>query len=117
MKGYWYLGSQYSLHPKGLDAAFADAARAAALFVKAGVPVLSPITHSHPIAVMGEIDPRDHQVWMPVDHPLMAGAIGLVVLMTEGWESSYGLKVEIDQFKSARKPVVFMIPGILPELP
>ena len=114
--GPWYLATPYSKYPKGIEAAFALAAGQAALFARAGIPVYSPIAHTHPIAMIGELDPYDHAIWLPFDHPLMVAAKGLIVLMAESWEQSYGMKVEIDQFKAAGKPVVYMTPGILPDL-
>lgn len=45
MDGYWCLATPYSKVPGGIDAAFEAAAREAALYVKAGIPVVSPIAH------------------------------------------------------------------------
>lgn len=103
--GFWYLGTPYSKYPSGLDEAFKDAARAAAHLVRGGVRVYSPIAHTHPVAIYGGIDPFDHDVWLPADRPFMDAACGLIVVKMPSWRESYGLKVEIDTFEAAGKPV------------
>jgi hypothetical protein len=111
---YWYLASPYSKYPDGLDAAFEEVCRAAALLIRAGVRVYSPIAHTHPIAKYGNIDPYDHGIWLPADEPFMKKGCGLIVLRAKSWEISYGISVEIERFTEAKKPLVYMDPGIVP---
>lgn len=113
-EGFFYLATPYSKYADGLDAAFTDAAQQAALLVRAGVPVFSPIAHSHPIAMQGGIDPLDHAIWLPADEPFMRAARGLIVCKLVGWKASYGVSVEIRAFRKAGKPVVYMDPGVVP---
>ena len=108
---FWYMASPYSLYPNGIEAAHRDACAQAALLIRAGVPVFSPIVHSHPIAINGHIDPLDHSVWMPADQPFMDCAKGLIVCELDGWDSSYGIGIELAIFKMAGKPIVHMMPG------
>jgi hypothetical protein len=112
---FWYLGSGYSLHPRGLEAAAAEACRAAGDLMRAGVKVFCPIAHSHAISMHGGIDPLSHEIWMPADEPFMHAAHGLIVLKGDGWEQSRGLRQEIGTFQMADKPIVFMAPGIVPK--
>lgn len=114
MSSFWYLATPYSKYPAGIEAAFVLAAENTAHLIRAGVPVYSPIAHTHPIAVHGGIDPLDHSIWLPADAPLMAAASGLIVLTAETWEVSYGISVEIAAFKAAGKPILYMAPGIVP---
>lgn len=114
MSGFHYLGSPYSQFPGGLDAANTAVCIEAALLIRAGVSVYSPIAHMHAIALAGDIDPRDHELWMAVDRPLMGAAVGLIVLKIGGWLQSRGLVHEIDVFRAAGKPIVFMEPGTVP---
>lgn len=114
---YWYLGSPYSKFPRGLDAACECVCKAAAQLIRAGVPVFSPIAHSHAVAEAGDIDALDHAIWLPADEPLMKAAGGLIVLMMDTWEVSFGLSREIKHFIEAGKPVVYMSPGLPPKLP
>jgi hypothetical protein len=105
---YWYLGSPYSKYPAGLTLAAFDVARIAAAFAKRGISVYSPIAHTHPIAQAGDLDPLDHKIWLPFDEPMMRSAYGLIVAMMDSWQTSYGLKVEIDWFKSHGRPIVYL---------
>ena len=108
---YWYMGSPYSKYSKGLAQAHIDVCKEVARYIKAGVPVYSPIAHTHPVAIYGDIDPLDHTIWLPADRPMMDAAHGLIVLKLDGWEDSYGLKYEIRVFMDAGKPVVYIEPG------
>lgn len=112
---YWYLGSPYSKYPLGLNAAHKAICENAALLIKAGVPVFSPIAHTHPIAIHGEMDPLDHDIWLPADWPLLAAAKGVIVCKLTSWSRSYGLAAEIAAFAAAFKPIIYMEPGVVPE--
>jgi hypothetical protein len=112
---YWYLASPYSKYEYGIVAAWEDICEDAGLLIKAGVPVYSPIAHTHPIAVHADIDPYAHDIWLPADAPLMEAAHGLIVNMMPGWKESYGISVEIKAFEDAGKPIIYMSPGIVPE--
>lgn len=99
-----------------LEEAFQEASRQSAILVSTGIPVLSPIAHTHPIALYGGIDPLDYRIWLPADKPFMDAASGLIVCMLEGWETSVGVMHEIDAFEKARKPIIYMTPGTIPEI-
>lgn len=112
MVGYWYLATPYSKHPQGIEEAFRQAARVAARFAKLGMPIYCPIAHTHPIAMEGGLDPYDHSLWMPLDKPLMEGAVGLIVALLPGWASSAGIAEEIKYFAAAKKPILYHLqPG------
>jgi hypothetical protein len=83
--------------------------------VKAGIHVFCPIGATHGAAIHGGIDPLDHLIWIPADAPFMAISYDLIVCQMESWESSYGIKVEIDTFKNAKKPILYMTPGTVPK--
>ena len=106
--GYLYLATPYSKYPGGIDAAFTEACRAAAWFVRQGIGVYCPIAETHPIARYGGIDPLDHKIWLPADTPLMKGSKALVVCMMEGWETSFGIAEEKAAFAIMSKPVYYM---------
>ena len=112
---FYYLATPYSKYPGGIEEAFKVACRAAADLIRAGVRVYSPIAHTHPVAIHGDIDPYAHDVWLPADEPFMRSACGLIVLRAESWEQSYGIKVEIEEFKKDGKPIFYMDPGAIPE--
>ena len=107
-KGFWYVASPYSKYPHGLDEAFRRIAINTAELILEGVPVYSPICHTHPIAKYGKIDPYNHDIWLPADKPMMDAAYGLLVIKMVGWEESYGISEEIKHFTSLSKPIVYM---------
>lgn len=104
-ESYWYLASPYSKYQLGLDAAFKHACVASAQLVAKGVRLYCPIAHTHPIALYGDIDPRDHVTWLTLDAPFMQQACGLLVADMPGWDESYGIGVEIQSFETQGKPV------------
>ena len=103
---YWYLASPYSI----LDGqeAFVSAALAAAWLIGHGVRVYSPITHTHPIAHYGGLDPLDLDLWLRVDKPFMQHACGMIVLELRGWRLSKGIKAEVAEFARMGKPIHYM---------
>lgn len=108
--GFWYIGTPYSKYPFGIDSAFIAACRITAKLIAAGVPAYSPISHTHPVALHGKMDPLDHSIWMPADAPMMRAAHGLIVVTLPTWEISYGISLEIEAFKAAGKPVLYLDP-------
>ncbi len=113
---YWYLATPYSKFPSGIDRAFEAACKESALLIRNRVPIYCPIAHTHPIAMEGDIDPFDHTIWLPADRPMMDAACGLIVCQMETWDISYGIAEEIKVFTAAKKPVIYMTPGIVPDL-
>ena len=110
----WYLATPYSKYQAGLYAAYRLACVEAARLIRAGIPVFSPIAHTHPIAAFSDMDPLDHNIWLPADEPMMDAASGLIMLKAKGWEESYGMQVERRHFEERNKPVVWMTPGCVP---
>jgi hypothetical protein len=105
-----YLGTPYSKYPAGIEAAFCDAAALTSRLLVAGVKVYSPIAHTHPIAIYGKLDPYDHKIWLPFDQAIMNAAKAMIVAKMEGWDTSFGIKHEIEYFTGARKPVFYLDP-------
>ncbi len=102
-----YLATPYSKYKPGIEQAFIDAAKLAALLMRAGVNVYSPITHTHPI------DPFDHAIWMPFDEAMMTAADVLLVAHMQGWQESFGIAHEIKFFEDAGKPIFDLDPQTL----
>jgi len=106
--GFYYLATVYTAHPEGLDQAHKDACAAAGQLMAAGVPIYCPIAHSHCVAMWGDLDPIDHELWMNADRPMMEAAGGLIVVKMPNWEISQGIAEERRHFTAAEKPIVFM---------
>jgi hypothetical protein len=108
----WYLATPYTNFPAGVEAASELACREAGRLLDAGIKVFCPIAHFH--AIRRVIGPRPHAFWLDADQPFMDAARGLIVLHAEGWQDSVGILAEIACFREAGKPIVPMIPGIVP---
>lgn len=111
---FYYLATPYSKYSAGIEAAFAAASEQAAILTRAGVPVFSPIAHTHPIAIYGNLDPYDHVLWLEADRTFMEAAKALIICEMHGWQESYGIEQERKYFAGAGKPIIHMTPGIVP---
>ena len=117
---YYYLASPYTRYPHGQVAAWKLACKENARLIKAGVRAYSPIAHTFAVEINsdgifdGSLDEQAWRYWMDFDHTMMEPAIGIIFLKAEGWEISKGMKEELETFKAAGKPVIYMTPGIIP---
>jgi len=102
-----YLATPYTRYPRGLDAAFEDAAAIAGALIKRGLAVFSPICHSHPIAKHGGIDAVDHELWMRIDREMWDRCDELLVAKMDGWDQSRGVAAEIEYFLKRGAPVTY----------
>jgi hypothetical protein len=137
VSGFIYLASPYSRYPDGrskkediaagglrrdralrkLHEAFTLASENAGLLIMAGVPVYSPIAHTHPIAIYGGIDPLDLDIWLPFCKPFMHAAKAVIYLEAESWEVSAGMQWEGSDFSKNGVPGKSMKPyQVTPEL-
>lgn len=105
-----YLGTPYTKFPGGITCAFAEAAALAAKLVHLGIRVYSPIAHTHPLAIYGNLDPLDHRIWLPFDTAMMVKSDAMLVGMLPTWDDSYGVNFEIEKFTLMRKPVFYLDP-------
>lgn len=109
MKGLYYLAHPYSgNHLEN----FKSANEIAAKLIQKGIHVYSPISHTHPIAVDGQMDLDDYTIWLPLDEKFMEFCDGII--LCEGWEYSYGCLYEEEWFARHRKTIIF--PDDLKEL-
>lgn len=107
---YWYLATVYSRHPKGLDVAFQEACRVTADLMRLGLNVVSPIAHSHPISRFVGKENDTWDFWKKQDQPLMDHACGIIVVRMEGWQESVGIRYELEEFRKAGKPILYVDP-------
>lgn len=105
-----YVATPYSKFPGGLESAFIEASRVTAKLIGGGVKAYSPIAHGHPIAIHGNIDPYDHDIWLPFDSTMMEKSDAVVVVKMDGWSESRGVTHEIETFHTAGKPVFYLDP-------
>lgn len=79
----------------------------AGALMKKGHIVFSPISHSHPIAVVSAL-PTDFKFWQAQNHEFIRWCDTVVVAMMPGWKDSKGILDEIEFAMSINKPVVYM---------
>ena len=106
--GYWYLATPYTKYPAGIEEAWKHACQAAGWLTDRGVPNYCPIAESHPIAIAGGIDPRNHDIWIVRNRPLLHHAVGGIIVQMPEWTESYGVKIEMDHFRAFQKPMHFL---------
>lgn len=90
-----YLASPYS-HPdsKVRHERFEAVCKQAAMMMKDGLLVFSPIAHTHPIASFGL--PGGWEYWQKYDRTMLERSDELAVLKLDGWKDSIGVKAEIE---------------------
>lgn len=101
-----YLASPYS-HP---DPAmrisnFEEVSRTADRLLKNGHLVLSPITHSHPIAMAGDHSNVSHTAWCRINEEFIRRCDEVWVVKMDGWMLSAGIQAEVAFAESIGKPV------------
>lgn len=91
-----YLASPYS-HPDALTVKtrYLLVEQTAALLIKRGLFVWSPIVHCHEMTGR-HIMPTDAEFWKAYNFDFMRRADAIYVLKIPGWELSKGVKMEID---------------------
>lgn len=110
---FWYLASLYTKHPGGIDTAHREVCQLAAKLLEAGVPVFSPIAHTHTIGLHCKKGQFDHDFWMEIDAPFMRTATGILVVTSPGWQGSRGIAHEIAYFEREGKTIVYLNPKTL----
>lgn len=106
--GFWYLASPYSKYPLGRETAYRHISTVAGRLLGAGVYVYCPISHTHPIAEYGGLDPLDHTLYLGLDQAIFQHAHGMLVTMMPGWDTSFGIGYEIKEFQKVKKPIHFL---------
>ena len=81
--------------------------------MKAGIICSSPIAHTHPIALYGDIDPLDQRFWSDFDAVFLEICDTLIVAHMDGWDQSSGIAHEIAEFQKAGKSVFDLDPATL----
>ncbi len=94
-KPFIYLAVPYSdPNPKLRAFRFEQVNYVAGKMMSAGELVLSPISHSHPIALAVDL-PKEWQFWEKTCKAWMSVCYKLVVLRLPGWEKPVGVTAEI----------------------
>ena len=103
-----YLATPYSHpDPEVRESRFRKVNRVAADLMRQGLHIFSPISHTHPIAVAGEL-PTDFAFWEQYDRAMLQACGKVMVLKLQGWLSSKGVIAEIQIAEELGIPVEFI---------
>lgn len=110
MKTLVYLATPYS-HPDPSveQIRFEVVNRVAAKLMAEGEHIFSPISHTHPIALAGEL-PKNWEFWKEYDTAILSVCSKLIVLRQVGWEWSKGVTEEVKIAESLGIPVSYIDP-------
>ncbi len=103
-----YLACPYSHEdPQIMLERFARVNAVAAKLMLEGHHVFSPISHSHPIAMAGEL-PTGWEFWESYDRQMISHCEKLIVLCLPGWSVSRGVSAEIAIAQELNIPVDYL---------
>lgn len=83
---------------------------AAGNLMRAGLMVFSPISHTHAIAVVGDL-PTGWDYWAAFDRAYLEACNKIIVLKLPGWEESQGVAGEIAIALELGIPVEYLDPA------
>lgn len=90
-----------------LSSRFRRVSRVAGKLMSKGYITFSPITHCHPIGVLGaDITTLDHSFWLKQDKYWVDVCDILMIYNRYPWEESYGVKREIEWATDQGKQVI-----------
>ena len=78
-----------------------------ARMMAAGLLVFSPISHTHQIALAGDL-PKGWDFWERYDRAYLGICRAMVVLCLRGWEQSKGVQEEIKIMDDLKRPVWYI---------
>ena len=109
-KIFTYLAVPYRhSDPKVVEERFNLVNAVAAQMMEDGDFVFSPISHSHPIALAGNL-PGDWKYWEKYDRAMLENCRRLVVLCLPGWRESEGVQAEMKIAAELGLPVTYTNP-------
>lgn len=108
-----YLASPYT-HPCKIvkEKRFLEITRLASEIIKKGYLPLTPITASHEIARIGNLQ-GCWPTWRKLDLQMVKRSDAVVVAQMDGWRESIGVTAEIRAAKRYGKPVYYLNPNSL----
>lgn len=103
-----YLATPYSdPDPKVRQVRFEAVNKVAARLMLEGNIVFSPISHTHPIALAGDL-PKGWEFWKKMDESFLEWCDELHIYCTDGWMESVGVCAEHNIAIELSKPVIFI---------
>ena len=91
-----YLAVPYTHEdPAIMEQRFIQVNKVASVLINNGEVIFSPISHTHPIKLAGDL-PGTWQFWDEFDRAYLEHCYKLYVLMLDGWKESMGVQAEIN---------------------
>jgi len=111
----YYLATPYT-HPEHymMVARHFMVNKVGAKLIQEGKYIYSPISHTHPIAEVGEL-PRGWDFWEGYDRVMLQACTNLIVLRLPGWEESTGVRAEIKIAKELGLPTEYIDYDLKPD--
>ncbi|RLG36449.1 MAG: hypothetical protein DRO01_08130 [Thermoproteota archaeon] len=107
-KSFVYLASPYTHpDPKVREQRYLAVRRITASLMAKGIPVFSPITYSHPLAVLYNL-PVEEQYWRFINFRMIEACDCVFVAMLEGWSESKGIAAELEKAKELGKDIYYL---------
>lgn len=105
-----YLASPYS-HPDQeiVNERFGKTIKATAKLLLERKIVFSPIVHCHHMAMVYQM-PTSAEYWKQYNHGMLLAAKELYVLQLNGWDTSFGVKYEIEVATKLGLPITYVQP-------
>lgn len=108
MKPLAYLAVPYSHDDtKVMQERFEKVNIVAAKLMENGELIFSPISHCHPIKLVGNL-PREFDYWLDFDSTFLRMCHKLYVLKLDGWENSKGVHEELNMAEDLGMTVEFL---------
>ena len=102
-----YLAAPYShSDPQVKHDRFLAINQTAAKLIREGLFVFSPIPHTHPIALAGNL-PTGWDFWEVYDRIMLSACGSVIILMLDGWQESRGVQAEITIAKELGLPISY----------
>lgn len=106
-EGFFYLATPYtSLDPVIKSRRAGQARKYAGAFLAEGIYVISTIWQTHHIAQERSL-PDNFEFWLQYNKLFLDASIGTIVCRISGWDTSRGVKQEIDYTIAQKKPLFY----------
>ena len=102
-----YLATPYTGTKAEQQQRFEVVNTVAARLMGEGILVFSPISHTHPIALAGDL-PKGWDFWKEYDLTFIEWCDELWVLMQDGWQDSTGVTAERKLAREMGKPIMYI---------
>jgi hypothetical protein len=107
-----YLAVPYSHQDAGVrHSRFEAVNKVAADLMRKGLHIFSPISHTHPIALAGEL-PLGWEFWEAFDRAYLTHCHKIIVLKLDGWKESKGVTAELKIAEELGLDIEYMEPTV-----